>query len=209
MKVFITFSPQQEEGKLHLSHYIPQGNEKLEYSQTRFPIIPVINGYTEPGEEVRVILLVQDYKWCQFNEKYFREEITALFNEKGLKPFKLNEDGEVYDRIDVPYDDAVTSHIKTFQALIDNIRDGDDIHACITYGSKPVPMVEMMAMRYARQIKKDTYISCVVYGQYDREKNMTSLYDETALVHLDDIVRVLAEYGDTNPKRTLDRIIAL
>lgn len=208
MKVFITFSPQQEEGKLHLSHYVPQGNARLEYGQTRFPIMPVINGYTEPGEQIRVILLVQDYDCCRNNERYFREELEALFREKGLRSGARTE-GALYDRLDVPFDDAVTSHIQTFQTLIDNISDGDDIHACITYGSKPVPMVEMMAMRYARQVKKDTYISCIVYGQYDRAQGITTIYDETALVHLDDIVRVLAQYGDADPKRTLDKIIAL
>lgn len=209
MKTFITFSPQQEEGKLHLSHYVPQGNEKLEYGMTRFPIIPVINGYTQPGEEIRVILLVQDYKWCKHNESYFCQELQALFQEKHLKPWHELGEGELYIRLEVPFDDAVTSHIQTFQTLIDYICDGDDIHACITYGSKPVPMVEMMAMRYARQIKKNTYISCLVYGQKDWNSGEMKLYDETALVHLDDMVRVLAEYNDPNPKRTLDKIIAL
>jgi hypothetical protein len=70
-------------------------------------------------------------------------------------------------------------------------------------------MVELMALRYARQIKKGCYISCIVYGQYDWDKKQMKLYDETALAHLDDIVRMLAEYRDPNPKATLDRIIAM
>lgn len=205
MKTFISFIPQQEEGKLHLTRYVPQGNQRLAYGPTRFPILPVINGYTQPGEEIRVLLIVQDYKWCRHNEAYFHQELKALCAEKGLIP----QGDQLYTRIEVPFDDGVSSHIETFQKLIDHIRDGDDLHACITYGSKPAPMVELMALRYARQVRKNTYISCIVYGQYDRVSGETRIYDETALAHLDDIIRVLVEHNDPNPKETLDRIIAL
>lgn len=209
MKTFIAFAPQQPEGKLQLSHYIPQGNTRLEYGETRFPIMPVINGYADPGEQIHVILVVQDHDHCRHNETYFRQELEALMARKNLSAWTASEDGSLYDRVEVPYDDAVSAHIQTLQKLIDMIRDGDDLHACITYGSKPAPMVELMALRYARQIKKGCYISCIVYGQYDWDKKQMKLYDETALAHLDDIVRMLAEYRDPNPKATLDRIIAM
>ena len=51
MKTFITFSPQQE--NLNLCRYQTTGNERLAYGETRFPIVPVISGYAEPGEEIR------------------------------------------------------------------------------------------------------------------------------------------------------------
>lgn len=206
MKIFITFSPQQAEGKLNLAKYETTGNERLSYGLTRFPVIPVINGYTEPGEEIRVIVLCQEFEACVRNLSYFQQELEALFQAKGLR--SAAESSELYERVDVPYGDAVANHIETFQKLIDRIRDGDELHACITYGSKPAPMVELMALRYARQLKKDTYISCVVYGKYDWRPDAPSyIYDVTALTHLDDIIRVLAQSGDPNPKATLDRIL--
>ena len=206
MKTFITFSPQQQEGLLHISNYIPQGNARLQYGGTRFPIIPVINGYTDPGEEIRVIVICQDYKWCRYNLTYLQQELETLFAEKNLRSAVP---GALYELVEVPYDDAVSSHIETFQKLIDVIHDGDDLHACITYGSKPAPMVELMAMRYARQFHQNIYISCIVYGQYDRDAQQSRIYDETALVHLDDIVRVLAQTGTPNPGQALRNIIGM
>lgn len=200
MKTFITFSPQQ--GKLTPFEYEPQGNERLKYGLTCFPIIPVISGYAEPGDPFRVILIIQDHVPCHRNADTFRAELTALCESKGLVCEEIQE-------IHVPFDDHVTTHIETFQKLIDVIRDGDDIHACITYGSKPAPMAEVMALRYARQIKKDTYISCIVYGQVNFQLNEAKIFDETALVHLDDIIRVLAQSGTPNPGKVLKNIIGM
>lgn len=208
MKLFITFSPRQEEGKLHLSKYKPQGNQRLLYDEgTRFPIVPVINGYTEPGETIRVIAVCPDFKCCRRNLGYLKEELEALFARKGL--VSAAADGAPFELIVVPDDDRVSSYVDTFQKLIDAIRDGDDIHACITYGNKPAPMAELMALRYARQLKKDAYVSCVVYGKYGWGGNDSEIYDETALVHLDDIIRVLAQTGNPNPGETLKQIIGM
>lgn len=200
MKLFISFSSQQE--KLLTFHYVPQGNQRLEYGETAYPILPVINGYTEPGEEIRMVLIVQDYEFCHKNAAVFQTAFEALCAEKQLVCKGI-------EKIIIPFDDAVSTHIATFQKLIDAIHDGDDIHACITYGSKPAPMAELMALRYARQIKKDTFISCIAYGQVNFKTKEAKLYDETALAHLDDIVRMLAEQNDPDPKRTLDRLIAI
>ena len=73
MKVFITFSPQQE--RLSGFEYEPQENERLAYGKTCFPIIPAINGYAVPGEPFRVILVVQDYEFCQNNAAVFHQII--------------------------------------------------------------------------------------------------------------------------------------
>lgn len=200
MKVFITFSPQQV--KLNSYVYETQGNERLAYGPTGFPIIPVINGYAEPGEPFRVILIIQEHPPCHRNADTFRSELEALCTARGL----LCEEVQV---LHVPYDDHVSTHIETFQKLIDVIRDGDDLHACITYGSKPAPMAELMALRYARQLKKDTYVSCIVYGQVNFQLQEAKIYDETALVHLDDIIRVLAQTGTPDPGRILKNIIEL
>ena len=202
MKTFIAFAPQQPEGRLNESVYEPQGNPRLAYGPTRFPIIPVINGYTEPGDEIRMILVVPDYQNCHYNKQLFREEFDDLCRLRGLRCSGIDE-------ITVPYDDDVRTHIATFQALIDRIEDNDTLHACITYGTKPSPMVELMALRYARQIKKNTFFSCIVYGQFDHITKTSKLYDETALVQLDDIVKTLADMGDPNPRSTLDQIISL
>lgn len=202
MKTFITFAPQQPEGRLNEAVYEPQGNERLRYGATRFPIIPVIHGYAQPGEEIRMIAVVPEYENCRYNYGLFQQEFRALCEKKQLKCARI-------DAITVPYDDSVMTHLDTFQKLIDKIEDGDDLYACMTYGSKPSPMVELMALRYARQIKKNTFISCVVYGQFDHTSKTSKIYDETALVQLDDIMQTLADMNDPNPRETLANIISM
>lgn len=200
MKVFITFSPQQD--PLRNFVYEPRGNERLTCGKTSFPIIPAINGYAVPGEPFRVILIVQDYPPCIQNAVTFHRELEALCAQKGLLCQEVRE-------LHVPFDNLVSSQIQIFQEIIDSLRDGDDIHACITYGSKPASTAELMALRYARQFKQDTFISCIVYGEVNFRANEAKIYDETALVHLDDIIRVLAQSGAPNPAQILRNIIGM
>ena len=72
-----------------------------------------------------------------------------------------------------------------------------------------------MAVQYAYQAKKNTSISCVVYGQIDRsggqepERWTARIYDETALLQLGEIVRVLVQRGTADPRAALDEILSL
>ena len=200
MKTFISFIPRQPEGRLAAVTYEPVDNELLAYGPTCFPIIPVINGYCEEGETIRMLLIVEDYENCRRNADVFRREFDDLCEKK-----KLNCAG--IEELSVPFDDSAATHIATFRALTENIHDGDELHACITYGSKPSPMVELMALRYARQLKKGTYISCVVYGQIDHLTHTAKIYDETPLAKLDDMMRVLIDGKIPNPERMLSHIL--
>ena len=198
MKTFIAFSPQQ--GNLLSMHYVPQNAPRLEYGETCFPIIPVISGYTAPGDSFRVILIVQDHDYCRANKAKFVEELEKLCAQKNITCEGIEE-------INAAFDDSVSTHVATFQKLIDRIHDGDDLHACITYGSKPSPMVELMALRYARMVRKGACVSCIVYGQVNFKTGEAKIYDETALVHLDDIMHLLAVNGEPDPKKVIDQII--
>ena len=101
--------------------------------------------------------------------------------------------------------------METFQKLIDFVGDDDELFACITYGTKPMSMAVLMAVQYAYRLKSNTSISCIVYGQVDRSVSPPKafVYDETALVQMGEIIRVLAERGVSDPKRVIDGILAL
>lgn len=207
MKVFITFMPQQPPGGLRLSKYHPQGNERLEFEPTRFPIIPVINGYADAGESIRIIAICQDHPHCRHNMELFREEIEALFAAKQYVSAAKN--GDLFDVMEVKFDDAVANHIDTFSRLTKEIHDGDVLHACITYGTKPATVTELMALRYIRQFVKDTHIACITYGQFDWDAKICKIYDETALVYLDDIIKFLGQSGVSNPGEMLRYMIGI
>ena len=66
-----------------------------------------------------------------------------------------------------------------------------------------------MAIQYAYRVLKNVSIGCLVYGELDHsaEGSPMRIFDITALVQLDEIVRVLAEQKITNPKGVIDRIL--
>lgn len=203
MKRFITFVPLQPPDKLVACRYTAAGNQALAYDrETRFPIIPVLHGYTQPGDRIQVIAVVSDYPNALANVQTLQQEIQALCNERQL-------DCSGVETIRVPYDDALSTHLETFRQLIRYIRDDDSLYACITYGSKPSAMVELMALRYARRLCRNVDVGCVVYGKMDHTSGQGRLYDTTALVLLDDIMNVLAGAGVKDPLSSLQELTQL
>lgn len=202
MKKFITFIPRQPEGKLNAQRYLAMDNQMLAYDkQTRFPLIPMLYGYAEPGEAVQVIAVCENYSNSKFNLEYLKQELAELQTEQ-----HLNLDLKV---LEVPYDDGFEAQLETFQKLIDEIEDNDVLFACITYGSKPVPIVQTMALRYARFARKNTAIRCVAYGQFDHNTKEARIYDVTALLQIDDILRQLAGSDTADVRASIKRILAL
>lgn len=109
---------------------------------------------------------------------------------------------------------GVATHTATFQKLISYAQEDDELFACITFGTKPLSIAVRMAVQYAYRVKKNTSISCIVYGQIDRPGSDRStwcayVYDETALVQLDEVVRMLADRNVQDPKGTIDAILNL
>ena len=206
MKKFFATVPLQKEEQLKHFVYAAQGNSRLSMDEaTRFPIIPAINGYVTQGEPFRVIAVVQDNGDAERNYGYLCEELHALCERKGL----LYPDRGV-ERVTGPADQCVSSNVDTFQALIDLVEDDDELFACVTYGTKPMSMALLTAVRYAYRLKRNTTVSCVVYGEVDRGGDWKAkIYDETALVQLDEITRMLAERGDAHPKESIRAILSL
>lgn len=214
MKKFLMVTPQQPDFQLHLEKYVVQGNALLEYGETHFPVVPLINGYVDEGEEVQLITVTYDYKHCRTNFETLKTEIAALEEKRGIKcPI---------ESLEVPFDDSVGALIQTFQLLIDRIDDGDILHACITFGSKPMPLVLVMAMQYAYRLRKNVSIECVVYGQIDRanvdcdapreeqiKQEVPRIYDVTALVTLDELVRVLRDSKVEEPGWIISRFLEM
>lgn len=207
MKKFYSIIPLQT--KLSAYKYEAKGNEKLQLDhETRFPIRTALEGYTQPGEKIAVIAVVtQDLETVSDNLKLFRQEVDEVCREKNLSFSEVQV-------ITAPTDDEVATHVETFQKLIDYAEDGDELFCCMTYGTKPLAMALMMAIQYAYRVKRNTSISCIVYGQVLRPKKADDtwtgrVYDMTALVQLDEIVRILADRGVENPKSIIDSILAL
>ena len=201
MKKFFTIVPLQL--KLKRYYYRPVGNERLDMKgETAFPILTVINGYLEPGEKSQLIVVLTDIESAHRNYAKFLDELQQLCERKGLVQPEIKE-------IIVPLDDSVNAQIDLFQKLIEYTEEGDELFACITYGDKPISMMVRMAVQYAYRVMRNTTIDCIVYGQRDWNADTAAVYDETGLVRLDEIVRLMADQKIVNPKGILRDIFAL
>lgn len=209
MKKFITVIPLQVQGQLRMYRYQAVGNSRLQMdSSTSFPILAAVNGYIEQGEEFRVFAVAADSEDGHRNCGVLQDELESLCREKNCPCPQI-------EVISAPSDERVASHVAVFQTLIDCVDDDDELFACITYGTKPLSQAVLLAVQYAYRVKKNASISCVVYGQIDRSKGKepelwtAQIYDETALIQLGEIVRVLAERGTADPKAAINTILSM
>ncbi|MFI3212747.1 MAG: TM1812 family CRISPR-associated protein [Eubacteriales bacterium] len=207
MKKFITTIALQSAENLKLVNYEVQGNSKLvegAKEATYFPIIPVLKGYVEEGEEIGVVAIVFDDPSCESNYSAFEKCVNQIVEQKNLRL-----KGGV-TRVNISMNQEVDIQVENFKKIIDVLEDNDELYACITYGTKAHTLTFKLALQYADRIKYNTYISCVVYGQIiDRVKSTGRIYDETALFKLDEIVRVLADQRTENPEELMKKILSV
>ena len=205
MKKFFTSIPLQKQGMLGSYHYEAVGNPLLDMDgKTSFPILAAVQGYVDPGEHFRLIAVMPDTEDGRRNLEALRAELSSLCTGKGI----VCENG--VELVSAPADEKVSSHVGIFQRLIDFVADEDELFACLTYGTKPQSMAVLMGVQYAYRVKKNTSLGCIVYGQVDRsEGEKPYIYDETALVQMDEIVRILADRHVENPKAVIDSLLKL
>ena len=188
-------------GRLEKGLYKAADNQTLAYdTPTSFPIIAAINGYVEKNEDIELITIVSDYENAEYNYGLLKEEIEALSQKKGFR-YTLKE-------VRVPYNNAIDTELELFGKLIDCTADGDTLYACITYGSKPFPLIQIMALNYAYRIRKNVSIGCIVYGANDHnEGGEMKVYDITSLLYIDEAVRLMAEQKVENPTDLIKNLL--
>jgi hypothetical protein len=202
-KTFIATIPFQKEGQLTPVTYAPAGNSRLAYGTTRFPIVPVINGYAERGDKIRVIAILTDGENFKHNfDTYFTPEITELAAKNGY------EFGGV-EVVTTPDKEDIDTQLALFADIIAKIGDNEELYACITFGTKPTPIVQTMALNYAYKLKKNTSIGCIVYGRYRHGNPVGDIFDTTALFYMDSIVNKLAELKAPNPEKAIRAMLGI
>ena len=208
VKKFFTAVPlQAATDELGTLTYQAVGNSRLQMDrETSFPILTAVSGYVQPGEDFRLIALVQDTPAGQHNGARLDSQLEELCRRKGLRRPQV-------ERVVIPQDDSVSAHTATFQKLLDYAEDGDELFACMTFGTKPLSQAMLLAVQYAYRVKRDSSISCVVYGAVDHARpkpwKTGFVYDMTALLQLDEIVHMLAERGVSDPRAALDGLLSL
>lgn len=209
MKKFISTSPYQEVGELHELGYTAVENDKLNSDLlTGFPVLVLLNGYAKAGDEAELITLVaigdekgNKFKSAERNYRRLCEEAELLENEKNIKI--------TMRKVSVSYDEGLDKQLKAFDDLLQLIGDNDELYADLTFGSKPTPIVEMLALNYGYRARQNVTIGCVTYGQFNHEhpEEKGKIYDITALLAVDEIVKNVADLGIENPGEYIHSIL--
>ena len=206
MKTFFTIIPLQGKYDLECCYYQAVDNQDLQMdTATCFPIMTALHAYAKPGEELRIVAVLSNVENCETNLKKFREEVADMSRKIG---FTYPRGIEV---VAAPADAGVRSHIETFQRLIEVVEDNDKLYACMTFGTKPLSQILIMAIQYAYRLLDNASISCLVYGRIDRDGSVFKgayVNDMTALIQMDEITRLLAEHKVKNPRTVIEKIIS-
>lgn len=209
-KTFITVIAQQGfnnqgESMLKQVKYSSAENERLEYRKEgdeieaiRFPITAAINGYTDSSDQVKIIAVrnTKDENLMYNCKHFFEPEMEKIRKEK-----EIPEGNFQIEYIDMETFLGIDATIELFEKLLNSIGDNERLHACITFGTKPLPMILFAALNYSYKVRINTGIECILYGNlFAGGKNSTPQIDDmTPLFYTNALFTSLAELGEQDP----------
>lgn len=202
MKKFFTAISLQNKD-LEPSIYLPGDNQEFQCDErVSFPILITINNFVNKGERIIVSPIIIKSTSSNNNYEIFKEELNNISQKKGFS-YELRP---IYKELG----DTIDDMINLFTKLIEVVDDEDNIFACITYGTKPISVITIMALNYAYKVKRDVQIEKIIYGcrDWDNTKKLFS-YDVTALFYIDSAINSLAKLNLEHPEDALKAILGL
>lgn len=175
--------------------YEAVGNKQLfNKDTTRFPLTPLLTGYTESNEEIQVIAITAtgDAR-SEFNVSLLEREIV-----------NKNRSGKV-TMIAVDFS-AADGSLELLTKLIPLLEDGDHLYVCLHFASTTVQFAIISALQYAYRALRNVSIECVcTQGESGKYQNV----DITALVHAGELLQTLTERHHKDPAKILRMTLAL
>ncbi len=209
MKKFITTISRRPLEKTEQGVYRSENSKKLEnVIYTRNPIIPVIDSYTEDGEEIEIIAVASSQKYdeerlyvnCREQLEAFEEELSNICHRRYIK--------YTVKVLLTPFGETLDNHLDLFGDIISAVSDNDTLFVDITAGPKPMPIVQMIALNYCMKNKKNVMVECISYGEIDHETKDRRLFDVTSLFYLDKVSDALAYSKVSDPEAFIRTLIA-
>lgn len=202
-KTFVTVISMQgsKNGKstLEAIEYESEVNPKLNYEEEiKFPITAAIHGYAKKGDKVKVIAIrnVKDKDLMYNYEHFFLKEMKAIREEKEI----AEEDFEIVC-VDVDSFVGMENDIVIFEKLVQLVEKREELHICITYGPKPMPILLFSVANYLMKVKEADLV-CILYGDVSRQKGQTvgaKIQEMTYLFYRYRMLDKLAELGEEDP----------
>lgn len=181
LKTYITTVPLQ--GKLDPMLYQRERAEPP--TATCFPIVQVIRDTLEPGDTVRLLAIRQENADTARNYQRLLEELAQLgITEEQVEPVPL------------PEDQRPETLIGLCRELVDALPQVTRVYACITYGSKSIPVVTLTALTCAEATHTELEVGGVYYGEVRRENGKVvgaRLYEMSALYQLAGLVGTMRD----------------
>lgn len=206
MKKFITYVPMQIGSNLLKGKYISLENKKLNISEEIiFPIECIIKGYAENDDEIMLIaLLEKDNIDCEDNLMLMQKRISDITVPKNIQV--------IIEKVYISAKETIENHLATFKNIISLFEDGDDLYSCVTFGTKPTPIIQMMALNFAHKNLKNVTIGVIAYGKVNREHGKPIsyyIYDITALFFMNNIVDTLSAMNADDAFSKIEKILML
>lgn len=181
LKTYITTVPLQ--GKLDPMLYQRERAEAP--TATCFPIVQVIRDTLEPGDTVRLLAIRQENADTARNYQRLLEELAQLgIAEEQVEPVPL------------PENQRPETLIGLCRELVDALPQVTRVYACITYGSKSIPVVTLTALTCAEATHTELEVGGVYYGEVKRENGKVvgaRLYEMSALYQLAGLVGTMRD----------------
>ena len=203
MKRFVTIIPLLNPGNLHDINYDSFDGEKILTSkiETRFPILIPIDALVQKGEEIAITAVCVERKYVQKNLDDFRTALSELAAAKG---FLVPE--ENFTVINMADSEDEATHMKLFKDMSRHLVEHNDeeISTDMTYGTKPMPMIILMALTYAHKFGFDSSVEAIIYGSYDVHSGKNMVYDVTSLFYMNSAVNNMANLNVSDPMKLLE-----
>lgn len=178
-KVYLTTIPLQ--GRTDLESVIYQRSTPSSPPIcTRFPIIQVIHDTLGPDDTASIIAIRQENADTARNFQFLLDELSSL----GIPSYQVRT-------ILLPEDQHPETLIRLCQALVDALPQVGRVYACITYGSKSIPVVTLSALSCAQSTHTELEVGGIYYGEILRQNGVrvgARLCDVSTLYHLAGLV---------------------
>lgn len=181
LKTYITTVPLQ--GKLDPMLYQRERAEAP--TATCFPIVQVMRDTLEPRDTVRLLAIRQENADTARNYQRLLEELAQLGIAK-----------EQVEPVPLPEDQRPETLIGLCRDLVDALPQVTRVYACITYGSKSIPVVTLTALSCAEATHTELEVGGVYYGEVKRENGKVvgaRLYEMSALYQLAGLVGTMRD----------------
>lgn len=181
LKTYITTVPLQ--GKLDPMLY--QRDHVTPPVATCFPIVQVMRDTLEPGDTVQLLAIRQENADTARNYQRLLEELAQL----GIAEAQV-------ELVPLPEDQRPETLIGLCRDLVDALPQVTRVYACITYGSKSIPVVTLTALSCAEATHTELEVGGVYYGEVKRENGKVvgaRLYEMSALYQLAGLVGTMRD----------------